>query len=576
MSIEMPEKLLRKRIGEIPLLQSITQRLGLRELLMRYIAPHGNEKIPAPDTLLLLVFNIASGRQPLYELGQWTTRLDGRLFGWQSQLPAALFNDDRYARALDKLYNVDRASLMTDVVLQVIEATHLDLQEIHNDSTTVKSTGKMPGKSRTGLFFARGHSKDHRPDLNQIVFNLTISADGAVPIHYKSYPGNRTDDTTHIDTWRVIRDIAGQSDFLYVADCKVCTDKQLSFIVRHGGRVVTLLPGTWKEVKTFKASLRAHHKAKQRIWRQPIPNAEHTYESFYRFRGRYRTTKAGYALHWIYSTEKKKRDRLQREQLLQHVEQKLAELMGKLNTRKLKTEAQITERVDKLLQSYQVSDFYHIAIKPIQESGIRQVGKGRPGKHTRSHTTVRTIYSLSWTRNQQALAREGNIDGIFPILCTDETMSAKQALVAYKYQPRLEKRFAQLKSVHQAAPTLFKKVERVEAMMFLFFMALILQAVIEREVRRTMSDNAIDAIPIYPEHRLAYHPTTAKIFDRFHDTSLYRLIQEQAVVKEYRDELTPLQQSILALLGMTEDHYWSRLTESASGVPPLHEGRLNR
>ncbi len=155
-------------------------------------------------------------------------------------------------------------------------------------------------------------------------------------------------------------------------------------------------------------------------------------------------------------------------------------------------------------------------------------------------------------------------DGIFPILCTDEAISAKEALIAYKYQLRLEKRFTQLKSVHQAAPTLFKKVERVEAMMFLFFLALIIQAVIEREVRQRMSEKAIDAIPIYPEHRLAYHPTTAKIFERFQDTSLYQVIQGQAVVKEYRDALTPVQQSVLALLGMSEEDYWSRLTQSSA------------
>jgi transposase len=558
---EASDKLLRKRIGEIPLLQVIAQRLGLPEQLERYITPHGNEKIAAAETLLLLVFNIASGRQPLYELDQWTTQFDGRLFGKSSQLPDALFNDDRYGRALDKLYAVDRASLMTDVVVQVIRATKLELDQIHNDSTSVKTTGKMPGKTDTGLFFTHGHSKDHRPDLKQIVFSLTLSADGAVPIHYKSYPGNRTDDTTHIATWQVIRDIAGRSDFLYVADCKVCTTKQLSFIVRHGGRVVTLLPETWKEVKQFKASLRCQKKAKQRILSRPIPNMENGVEVFYRFTGHYCTDKAGYTLHWIYSSEKRKRDRLSREQLLQRVEQEMGELMGKLNTRHLKTEAQIIERVDRLLEKHKVSDFYHIAIKPVQETSTRQTGKGRPGKHTRYRTTVRTIYSLSWTRNQQALAQERNTDGIFPLLCTDETMSAKEALVAYKYQPRLEKRFQQLKSVHQAAPTLFKKVERVEAMMFLFFLALIIQAVIEREVRRAMSDKAIDAIPIYPEHRLAYHPTTARIFDRFQDTSLYRLVQGETLVKEYRDELTPVQQSVLGLLGMTEEDYWKNLIE---------------
>ena len=187
------------------------------------------------------------------------------------------------------------------------------------------------------------------------------------------------------------------------------------------------------------------------------------------------------------------------------------------------------------------------------------MGKGRPGKDTRYETIVTTVYSLVWRRNQQALAQEQNVDGIFPILCTDETMSAKEALLAYKYQPRLEKRFEQLKTVHNGAPTLFKKVERVEAMMFLFFMALILQAVIEREVRQSMDDQAIDAIPIYPEHRLAYHPTTAKIFDRFADTSLYRIVRGKKVLKQYRDELTSVQHSVLALLGISESTYWNQV-----------------
>jgi len=57
----------------------------------------------------------------------------------------------------------------------------------------------------------------------------------------------------------------------------------------------------------------------------------------------------------------------------------------------------------------------------------------------------------------------------FLALCTDENISCKEALKAYKYQPRLEKRFNQFKSIHNAAPLLFKKIERVEAIMFLFF-----------------------------------------------------------------------------------------------------------
>jgi len=75
------EALIRKRIGEIPILQTVIQRLELREILSSYIKTHGNETVPAVDTLLLLVCNIACGRQPLYELPEWVEKLDNGLLG---------------------------------------------------------------------------------------------------------------------------------------------------------------------------------------------------------------------------------------------------------------------------------------------------------------------------------------------------------------------------------------------------------------------------------------------------------------------------------------------------------------
>ena len=60
------------------------------------------------------------------------------------------------------------------------------------------------------------------------------------------------------------------------------------------------------------------------------------------------------------------------------------------------------------------------------------------------------------------------------------------------WESRLEKRFTQFKSVHEAAPLLFKKIERVEAIMFLFFLSLMTQAFIEREVRLNMKEQNIE------------------------------------------------------------------------------------
>ncbi len=548
------EHLTRRRLGEIPLLQMFIKRLKFREVLSHYLPSHGNESIPAVETLLLAVCNIACGRQPLYELPGWIDQLDHRALGKPNPNGYCGFNDDRFGRALDKLFKSDRASLITDIALQVIKATGVELNQLHNDSTTIKTTGDMPGTSATGLKFKHGASKDHRPDLKQIVYNLTVSADGAIPLHYKTYPGNRTDDTLHIEIWNTLRELIGQNNFLYVADCKVCTQKQLTHIVKHGGRVVTIMPKTWKEAAQFYQSQKEKAKGKKRILRRLIPNTE-KYETFYRINGTY-LTEGGYYLHWIYSSEKNKRDKEARKKLLKKSELALTELMGKINTRNLKTREQIQQCVKETLDQLSTGPFYHIEIGEVIEQYQQQVGRGRPAENTEYKTIKETCYTLSWTRNRTMLEQESRIDGIFPLLCTDEVMTAKEALEAYKYQPRLEKRFYQLKSVLSAAPTLFKKVERVEAMMLLFYLALILQAVIERKTRQKMGEQEIPALFIYPEERPASHPTTDKIFDRFRDVSSYQIIQDKKVLKEYFDDLTDIQKEVLNLLDMTEKDYW--------------------
>ena len=76
-----PETIKRQRVGEIPLLLRLSKRLGLKEMLGRYIKSHGNLRIPTADSLLLLLFNMTGGRQPLYELEQWVLGIDSRLLG---------------------------------------------------------------------------------------------------------------------------------------------------------------------------------------------------------------------------------------------------------------------------------------------------------------------------------------------------------------------------------------------------------------------------------------------------------------------------------------------------------------
>jgi len=42
-----------------------------------------------------------------------------------------------------------------------------------------------------------------------------------------------------------LRKLTDTADFLYVADCKLCSAQNLRHITEHGGRFVTVIPATW-------------------------------------------------------------------------------------------------------------------------------------------------------------------------------------------------------------------------------------------------------------------------------------------------------------------------------------------
>ena len=75
----------------------------------------------------------------------------------------------------------------------------------------------------------------------------------------------------------------------------------------------------------------------------------------------------------------------------------------------------------------------------------------------------------------------------------------------------IEKRFEQIKTVHEIAPVFLKNEGRIEALFTLYFLALLVQALIERELRLAMKRENIADLPMYPEHRLCAHPATEQI-----------------------------------------------------------------
>ena len=207
-------------VGAAPLLRRFLERLDLPGLLDRHLPPWPGRRphLPTCTVLCVLLSNLLLAREPLYGIAAWATRFVPEHLGLLPEQLTGL-NDDRCGGALDHLFRADRASLLTAVALGTIRAFQLALDDMHQDTTTVTFSGEYAEQppataSARPARITHGHNKDHRPDLKQLLYNRTLTADGAVPIHCKIHDGNTPDSKVHRETWRTLCQIVGGPDFL--------------------------------------------------------------------------------------------------------------------------------------------------------------------------------------------------------------------------------------------------------------------------------------------------------------------------------------------------------------------------
>jgi transposase len=147
---------------------------------------------------------------------------------------------------------------------------------------------------------------------------------------------------------------------------------------------------------------------------------------------------------------------------------------------------------------------------------------------------------------------------MYPLLTNDRSLSPAQVLTAHKGQPRIEKRFEQLKTVHEIAPVFLKNEARIEALFTLYFLALLVQALIERELRQGMKAAAIEQLPLYPEARACRRPTTEHILRLFSLTERVTVLANDEIIRVFPPELTELQRQVLLLLGVPTSTYTNK------------------
>ena len=539
--MQAPSLVCARRQDALPLVDRFLQRLGLQPQLAAHI-PHPHYR----NALELLVKNVLLCPRALYRVEAWAQSYDPVL------LPAGPFGDDALGRALDRLFEADRASLQTALILQAIRNFNIQTDQIHNDSTSVKFCGAYEHQKPRAVQLRRGHSKDHRPDLKQLVYSLSISADGAVPVHFKTYAGNQADETTHWETWQYLCGLFKRSDFLYVADSKLCVKQSLLQIDQAHGRFITLMPRTRSEWTLFAEAAAGQQVRWEPLWQRRNPRKYHRRECF-ELAADPRQTAEGFALHWYRSSEKRQRDFQERQQRLQAAQQRL-ERLNERRGRGPKTEPAVRRAAENILARYHVTGLLEYDLQLQNRFQHTQQTLRHPVPQVRRRRVIKPVPVISVRQRLEALAQAQTMDGTFPLV-TNTNLSPLEVLQKYKYQPRLEKRHFLGKSVLEISPVFLKNNTRIEALMFIYFIAQLLAALIERTLRQNMARQRIEALRSLPEGRYSKTPTYAHIVDAFANRTKTELYEHGQCAHRFTEPLTELQQLLLRLLDLAPGIY---------------------
>jgi transposase len=89
--------------------------------------------------------------------------------------------------------------------------------------------------------------------------------------------------------------------------------------------------------------------------------------------------------------------------------------------------------------------------------------------------------------------------------------AVEEILRAYKGQPLIEKRLSRFKTDFAVAPVYLQDIGRIQGLLAVYFFVLLMQTLLERELRRAMAREELDSLPLYPEGRACSHPTTHRV-----------------------------------------------------------------
>lgn len=325
-------------------------------------------------------------------------------------------------RAMDILLE-HRELIHKEVFFSVADLLNLEVDLLFFDTTSTYV--ERDEEDEDGLL-KYGHSKDHRPDLPQIVIGLAVTKEG-IPVKCWVLPGNTQDMKT---VEQVKDDLRGWhlSRCIWVMDRGMSSKENRLILQKAGGHYI-LGEKLRDDQKIHEEVL--SRKGRYRKIRDNLEVKEVTVGKGERRR----------RFIIVYNPEEAQRDKTQREMILKRTEEAIAALSGPDHTK----------RVCALLAHKTMGRYLRQ-----QKNGALKVDRAK-------------------------VAKEEHLDGKYILSTSDDSLSPEDVALGYKQLQEVERAFRTLKTTLDLRPVYHRKDERITSHVFLCFLALLLVRMAERK-----------------------------------------------------------------------------------------------
>jgi transposase len=444
-------------------------------------------------------------------------------------------NDDALGRALATLYDYGVTELYSLMAATAAKRLGLAPTFAHLDSTSFHVDGRYNSEEEPDaevIHITRGYSRDHRPDLNQVMLELIVEHQAGIPVLMQPLSGNSSD--AH-EFGQVVKDHIAQLQTTYgttylVADSALYTADNLQQLAETQIKWMTRVPAT---VSDAQAALT-----------QAEPQTMAPLTAGYRYHG-LTSTYGGVAQRWVLVYSEHRHAQAQRtvdKQLLKQGQREGAAFQ-KLGRMTFACEADAQQALATFTQGLQATFLQEVALRATPRYRTR----GRPSQGAQP---AQIIYTIEGALASSLAARPPLVDqqSCF-ILATnelDETLLPPQKLLTgYKGQAHAERGFRFLKDPQFFASSLYlKKPERVMALLMVMTVCLLVYAALEYRIRQVLQDH--DATFPNQKGKPVQNPTARWVFHYFVGIHVLRIPgQWDPLVVN----LTEQHQSLLQLLG---------------------------